>query len=429
MITHYLELLNYLKRTVFYIVFGVIGTACAFSVFFLYITPIYTASNKVVILPTDAELNFARTFVQSGNVNPANLMSQTHIEYMLSRTVSKSVIDKMAELTKSQAQEALATESNSSSWKTSVKRGFRSFKNWVRSSYNILNSGKHVPLDPYTDIILGLQDNIKLEMVEGTYIIEVSVSWDNPEVAALAANLLAESYIELQREQSLIALDRMEAELQEDLKSSAANSGDIREQIRSIRLARSFSIQNLRIIDPAVAPIYPSFPKVVLNTLIAAVASVFLALFYLVFKDTFAGRVISGQDLETHLSGRSFGTLQLRKKSTAKIAKKIYDTFILTGRGQTSPIKVISFSNPQDSVAVTKVLNDQAGNVGEGVPDHFVSLDPAAYNLSNPVNSKVKPAILLVVRPDEFSEAQLLALIDGFETNLNAQVYGLVVKR
>ncbi|MEZ5798374.1 MAG: hypothetical protein R3D63_13345 [Paracoccaceae bacterium] len=355
MLQHYLELLAYYRRMVRRIFIGVVGGVALFSAFFLFISPLYTATAKVSLLPTDSELAFTQNFVRGASVNPANLMSQTHIENLLSLEVARETVDRMiAELGSPQSSGATGIRAR-------VASGFRALRNMIRRTYNILNSGKHVPLDEYTDTVLTLQDSIAAEMIEGTYILEISVTWDSPVVATAAANDLAQVYVERARKQAEEAALQLEQDLMAELGRSQGSTVDIERQIEALRLARATGFNVLRVVDPAVVPIYPSFPKVVINTLLALAAAIALSIFALVTADTFSGTVKTRADLMRIMGGNSLPSLGLRRQPSSAQRAEIGRLIRLRNDLSLERGAVLSMGSDADADHVAKVVNDILG--------------------------------------------------------------------
>lgn len=302
MIQQYAELLRHYRRLVATIFFGIVGGVGLVSTFFLFVMPLYTATTTVSLLPTQSELAYSDAFSRGGSLNPANLMSETHIEYLLSRETAQRTVDRLI------AEYGTPEPVVRSGFRAVLGDGFRLFKNTLRRVYNLLNSGKHVPIDAYTDAVLSMQDSIDAEMVEGTYILELSVTWDSPEVAAAAANMLADVYVERAREQARDAALQLEQELTAQLERNTGISPEISSQIEALRLARATGFNVLRVVDRASVPVYPSFPKVVINVLIAIAAALVLSIFVLVSIDTFSGKVTTRGDLARLLGGLALPT-------------------------------------------------------------------------------------------------------------------------
>ena len=354
--THFSELFKYYKRLIVLLFIGIVGGAALISVLFLVVTPLYTSTAKVNLLPTDTELAFSRTFVQSSSVNPANLLSQTHIENLLSREISQATIDRLVALNGAKP----LTETTDGGLKAMLRVSFRWLKNSIRQTYNILNSGKHVPIDAYTDTILTLQDNITAEMIEGTYILEISVVWDDPDVAAAAANTLAQVYVERLQAQASDAARALETDMRNAMKRNDTNTADLEAQIQQLRLTQASTITTLRIIDRALPGIYPSFPKVVIYTLFALAGWLVVTAFVIVTADTFSNSIKTSTDLSRMLGSRSLGVLrrtdlQVDRKSHARLLE-IARLLRIQGITQLSGAATLSLGSDEDSVTIASLI-------------------------------------------------------------------------
>lgn len=355
MIQLYAELLRHYRRLVAVIFAGVVGGVALFSVFFLFAMPLYTATAKVSLLPTQSELAFSQNFTRGSSFNPANLMTETHIEYLLSREIAQRSIDRLIE------EFGTPEPAARSGLRAALAAGFQRVRNSIRRTYNRLNSGKHVPIDPYTDAVLTLQDQIEAEMVEGTYILELSVTWDNPDIAAAAANMLADVYVERARQQAHAAALQMEQDLTAQIAHNTGNAPEVGSQIEALRLARATGFDVLRVIDPAVPPIYPSFPRVVINVLIAIFAAIMLAIFALVSIDTFSGKVAARADLARLLNGLALPTMrhgrgQRQRPEQRRDAAEAARILRLHAPVNSAPGAVLSLGSDADAAAAAAVL-------------------------------------------------------------------------
>ncbi|WP_313137840.1 hypothetical protein [Paracoccus jeotgali] len=188
MLDHYKELLRHFWKTV---VFGALvagGLALGMSLLFLRAMPIYEASVTLNMQPSEEELRFNSGFLGVSQFNPATIIAQTHIERLLSRKVAGRAIDILIE----QSGGALPAE---------PPNAFRRFKAAVWRWYNILNFGYFIPQPPEETNISDLISATKVEIVEGSYVLLVSVSLDNPVLAARAANALVQAYVDQTREE------------------------------------------------------------------------------------------------------------------------------------------------------------------------------------------------------------------------------------
>ncbi|WP_193748253.1 hypothetical protein [Leisingera sp. ANG-M1] len=322
MTAHYRQLLIYYRGLIAFTFLVLVGGTAALSTFFLFVSPLYTSAAKVSLLPTQTELAYSQTFVRSTTINPANLLTQTHVEYLLSREIAAKTVDRLSrELPPSQPPADPAGPSEAPGLKDQVAQYFTSFRRNFRRIYNTLNSGKHVIRDPLTDAVLTLQDAIGVEMIEGTYIMEIKVTWDRPEVAALAANLLAEEYVAHLRAQADAASLRLEAVLRQEIAKGDGNFTELEDQINTLRLARANNFAMLRVIDPAVEPVYPSFPKVIVFTVFAIAGWIMASAFLVISADTFSSTIKTESDLQRLFGPRTLGTMPLRRPKRAKLAE------------------------------------------------------------------------------------------------------------
>ncbi|MEX0301818.1 MAG: hypothetical protein AB3N24_05295, partial [Leisingera sp.] len=142
MTAHYRQLLNYYRGLIAFTFLILVGGTAALSTFFLFVAPLYTSSAKVSLLPTQTELAYSQTFVRSTTFNPANLLTQTHVEYLLSREIAAKTVDRLRRELPSGGQPAGTAEPDAAlSLKDQIAQRFHSFRRNFRRIYNTLNSG------------------------------------------------------------------------------------------------------------------------------------------------------------------------------------------------------------------------------------------------------------------------------------------------
>lgn len=358
-LSNFFELFRFYYRLVVLLFVTIVGGAVGFSLFFLFVSPIYTATSTVSLLPTQAELAYSQNAVRSSSINPANLLTQTHIEYLTSREVARLAVDRLS----AEAQQAgdqtdqAPQEEAASGLKDQLASRFRGFRREFRRIYNILNSGRHVPLDPYTDAVLGLQDAIVIEMVEGTYILQIEVKWATPEGATAAANVLAEVYLERAKSDAAAASKELERELLEEMARGEGNFGSLEQQINNLRLARAANLNFLRVIDPATVPLYPSFPKVVINTVFAIVGWLFVTAFALIAIDTYSRTLKTKSEAKRVFDGRFLGVIRLKKQRSWQ-RKHASDVIRLMSNGRLSSGAVMSVGSDEESAGLHKFIGE-----------------------------------------------------------------------
>lgn len=365
------------------IVIGALGAAAmalALSLLLQSAMPIYKSRVTVNMQPSEEALMFNKGFMGVSQFNPATIIVQTHIERILSREVAERAIDILLE----EAGGALPESAPGAldRFKASV------WRNWAR-----LNYGYFIPANARTRMVNELISATEVEVVEGSYILLIEISHDNPELAARAANALAQAYIDtasrdfrdqaeafdatlaqmqtdqqdlladLQRrrreldgdadqrgsdsvraillgrrdvaEQALLAsaragvsaersaalqsaLDAAEAALarhaeteaeidrtDQQIRQAQAALSQLQERAVSAALSRQVRMEQVRVVSAARAPLYPAFPKTLVNTVVAAVAGAVLTLVPVMALDVLDGRVRTSDDLRRAVGTRA----------------------------------------------------------------------------------------------------------------------------
>jgi uncharacterized protein involved in exopolysaccharide biosynthesis len=486
MIKHYLELLGHYRKLLIIIVATTTLVAAVFSAVLLFTSPLYTATASVVMLPTEAELTFTRGWLGYSQYNPANVLSQTQMEYLMSRPVAEKAFRKITSDIAERPE-----ETGAGAWLGSLMSGARTL---VWKVYLTLNSGKFVPLEPREKALRTLIKGIDIEMIEGSYVLQINVTLPNPEAAAAAANALAEAYDEMMAEQSLetaskltgffdrevekreAALDSLSlrenelrqqldvvsledqkqyllnalegerqalsaaqvelAELdarmaalrdeksdvqqrrilarldeetamedvtrtelqqrvsmrqrniaslrheQEDLarkekpltdvttkkESVERDVENLRERMLNVGMATSSQLAQVRMINPATVPLYPSFPKVVFNTVVGFMAGILLSFFVLVVIDTTSGTVKTFADLRRLVGARALARISPstvaqatgkdprgRKNLLTDVARNLTGHLIGADGDRPSRIEVTGFDDSDAAAAAATV--------------------------------------------------------------------------
>lgn len=427
--SHYLDLLRYYRKTVLVMFVCIVGGVAAFSALFLYVIPLYTATAKISILPTQTELAYSQNFVRSSSTNPANLMTQTHIENLISREVARLTIDRLTGGPEKVAEAAALSEQQPvKGFSDRFKRGFRVFRNTIRRVYNTLNSGKHVSLDPYTDLVISLQEAIEIEMVEGSYILEVAVSWDSPEVAAKAANVLADVYVERGLAQAREAAATLEADLRAQMASGRANIAELESQINTIRLASAASISQVRVIDPAVPPIYPSFPRIVIYTIFALAGWMVLVVFVVIAADTFSATVKTCADLVRVMGARALGSLRLNMvpgaPETLRMQGETARHLRMQGATAVENGAVVSLGAEGDSQRMARFVSSALSVDGRGAVVRSLGGASETFRAGE---TAVPQWLVIGMRPGTISDVELEAIVAQWQERGVQRVFGLLI--
>lgn len=342
-------------RTVLAVLLIVPAVAFAIGTALLHTSAIYAGSSKVSILPTNTELAFASEFVRSSPQLPANLISLTHIEYLKSRPIAKKTIDRL--------MEARGMTPGVDGFEPPAPNVFSMIRRGIRTAYNVINSGYHVTVDPYTDAILSLQDSITVDLVEGTYILRITVYWDDPDVAAEIANILSQVYVEELLQQATASARELEAFIKTQIDATTTGPAErsaLQDQIVAVRLAMSNARGNLRLIEPAVPSNYPAFPKVAVITIIGGAIAVAAALFVLVGIDTFSNRLRTHVHMKAAFGEGAIGPMYwpgwMRALRLAPSQAQTVTALEMWRASDGEDIDVISAGNDSDAVAAANHL-------------------------------------------------------------------------
>ncbi|MGD9547404.1 MAG: hypothetical protein AB7V45_07600 [Candidatus Krumholzibacteriia bacterium] len=196
-IKHYLQLLVHHRKLAIRIVLTTTLATLALSLLLLFIMPKYTSTASVAMLPTDPELAFTSSWMGASQYNPTAFMAQTQVEYLISKPVAEMTLQKLAA-----EMEAMPKPTG---LRAAVINGIKSLKLAYYWTFNTLNSGKFVPLTTYEANLVLLRKGVEIEMIEGSFVMQISVTLPDAKLAAKAATYLAESYQDRISEQFSVA--------------------------------------------------------------------------------------------------------------------------------------------------------------------------------------------------------------------------------
>ena len=486
MVRHYLELIRYYRVPT--LVFVVVATVLALAggTLRLAVSPVYTATASVAVLPTAAEFEFGRD-TGAGTRSATYGLAATFMEYFRSRPVVEAALDKIAAGSDGGAVEE---PGGIAGLAKKTARG-------LSKLYRRLDSGGHHTKSPREKDIERLSEAIRLEPVPSSFILRVSVRLEDPADAAAAANALAASYAErvsdqfassageiggfLQhqielRESEMKALNAREEELRRGFGSASLETERLRlldtrerdrqelmaaqaelemaeaelemlteanplqsgrsvaelntaralaasrrqaaertiqlrreslagidatlaavenkeepltevqrrivvvsEQLAELQtrmlttnLAGTSAMATVRVIDPAVAPLYPESPRVVRDTVVVMIAALLLSLVFVVMADTLSETVKTTAELDRITGTRNPGFLpdgeitstaplseERVKRSSRRLTRFGADLergLVLLGDGDERVVLVTGFAEPERiGVAATTV--------------------------------------------------------------------------
>ncbi len=201
---HYGELLRRKIWLCVWLTLAAAGLAALLAVYKLNASPVYVASAKVTVQPTDAELRFTQVYVRSSSYDSANVVTQSHMEYLRSREIAQRTYRLLTERNASNGGAAAVEHEDGV-----LKEFLSTAKRTVKSTLRWMNSGSFVPVTGEASIINDIQEAISINMIESSFIMEISVAWKDPDTAADIANILAEVYQDRTREQSAAASEEL----------------------------------------------------------------------------------------------------------------------------------------------------------------------------------------------------------------------------
>jgi polysaccharide biosynthesis transport protein len=501
MLSHYLDLLRLSWKQILACAFGAGLLAYALSQFLLEANPIYDASVAITMQPSDEELLFNRTFMGVSQFNPATIIAQSHVERLLSRPVAERALDILL------AEYGGAGMSQEPTAFAKLKAAF--WRTW-----NTLNYGYHIPPTPRQQMINDIQESLDIEIVEGSYILNVTVSYDNPKIAAAVANVIAVAYADEARAdflreanevvatiasqeeatKGLLAERRSEREsmarligvndvptertvalearqtardnLQEaeiDLSGQSAELGMLRSSVRgqtdpalvaeiqqsivlgeaslerrsqtvvlrqnalaeidaslndlqlaeqqlaeidlavqeaeldleelqrrrvALDLATKARLSQVRVINPAVEPVYPFFPKVLINTVVATIVGGALALAPVFAVDVLGNQVRTRYDLERIVGLRALPTISRLSLSRRASGRRVRRFAAVFGRR----IATDGSGWPSDRLFVT-------GDLAEATIDKLRTFIAAVVDVAEPIPEAASPREVVALSP------------------------------
>lgn len=502
MLAHYSDLFRRFWRRILAVALLTGALACALSIALLNTMPRYASAVTLNMQPSEEALRFNSAFLGVSQFNPANIITQAHIERLLSRPVAERALDILI----AEAGGDLAAE---------PPDAFDRLKLALRRNWALLNYGYFAPVGEREKALAELMAATDVEVVTGSYILKLEITHEDPALAAHAANALARAYVETASEDFAgeaaavdAALAALQAEKQAELArrmnrrrdldralgfesiadgraillarrtearnaamvsagrvetlrdrldraGQAAEAADVRElreaeamaalddealaeaevglqaldraeirraeidqRIRETErdmaelqgrrimteLARKARLNHVRIIDKAAPPPYPSFPKVLVNTVIALILGGVLAAAPIAAMDVLDDRIRTAEDLRQAVGARALPTLSAAMASRARrflrngrnpgralsaYAEAMGRRFMTDGRSRwpERPVYVSAFGSPDDiddlRAAVDAALRLRAARGGPAAATPEVVALPAIAQLSD----------------------------------------------
>ncbi|QNQ08581.1 hypothetical protein [Sphingomonas alpina] len=182
----YLRIVLSRWRLVFGLVIGCTLGAWLFSALVLANKPQFESASRLNIVPTSEELGYANRFVRGSTFDGGSVLLQTYAEFAHTRPIVEPIVDRYIE------QQARTAGITREAWiaKWSVPNP------WSPGAiYSALNYGLAPPASLKDQLIDAVIKYTAIETVEGTYLIRITVTWDDPQSAAWFSNALADAII------------------------------------------------------------------------------------------------------------------------------------------------------------------------------------------------------------------------------------------
>lgn len=299
------------------------------------ITPSYTANAIVSMSPTKVELAYTDAWAKHNFASPVEISTQTVIEYLNSTPVMEIALDKILERLSGSVEVVPAN-----GLVDALDRGMKVVTESIWRLYYTLDRGMFVEPTDRELMLFALKRGAEVEAVTGTFLLRIEVSHEQPVIASIAANALADAYVE--RASSIAAaeadvlrtaLEAEAAQLVEELakldrerpkilqsrgpegvevfeRQIQRVEGDLRTartRLLSVDLEAANLSNEIQVIEPAAVPVYPSSPRMLIYFLAAIFGSVLMASIGVITSDLIGERIITSFDLKRMVKGRYLG--------------------------------------------------------------------------------------------------------------------------
>lgn len=200
--------------------------AWAFSVLYLAQKPKFEAAARLNIVPTSEELGYATRFVRGSTFDGGSVLLGTYAEFARTRPVVEPIVDRYIE------EQAAASGVSADRWiaANSNPPGFSPGR-----ILSILNYGQAPTVPLREDLIQTVVEDTKIDNVEGTYLVRLTVEWDDPKSAAWFANALSSAIIAHAEDASRKTGQQLASTLETRLDEKRAELAGILKQSRDLK--------------------------------------------------------------------------------------------------------------------------------------------------------------------------------------------------
>lgn len=182
----YLRIVLSRWRLLLAIVLACTLAAWGVSTFYLATKPKFEAAARLNIVPTAEELGYATRFVRGSTFDGGGVLLGTYGEFAHTRPVVEPLVDRWI------AAQARAAGQDEGAWIAANSRPNPFSPSRLMA---VLNYGE-APVVPLREqLVAALIKGTTIDTVEGTYLLRLSVEWDEPAAAAWFANALSDAII------------------------------------------------------------------------------------------------------------------------------------------------------------------------------------------------------------------------------------------
>ncbi|MEI6787183.1 MAG: hypothetical protein WCL49_01770 [bacterium] len=223
------RLLIYHRQRIWWITTRILVVTIVITAFCLAFRPRYVARTTITILPTRSEIGYAS---QSGNwaSSPATLLGKTYEETLSSLTLAQDVARTLLERDRA--------EYNNGGPLGHMRRQLVGpvfgFFNKVLA---LLNTGRWETQDPTVALGQAIQNRTDVKNLQGSYVYEIAVTWENPKIAATMANLIAERNVALTLKSNQEEMRTTREFIEKRIVETKSELTDVDKKIRDYRVS------------------------------------------------------------------------------------------------------------------------------------------------------------------------------------------------
>lgn len=184
----------------------------------------YSSFIDIRIIPTGAELSYARSAIGGSRDAQSTALVQTFAETLTSDRVIGSARDQVNSISGDTAAETTPPARDSATDR---------FKGYLSRIVDKLNYGREI--DGPTDELKRLRRSIEVDNIRGSFVVRVSVKMTDPQRAALFASALVDAYTDISNAENSEAQDRIRASYRARLEDMDAELSTIIEEELELR--------------------------------------------------------------------------------------------------------------------------------------------------------------------------------------------------